>query len=89
MKKDRTNKKKRGPSGVGIFISVTFPPCVPFQRMNGALKKNKTESFSLNNLFSCELAAVTQMDSETARAAKTVHNLFLYITKSESGVKKR
>lgn len=56
--------------------------------MNGALKKNKTESFSLNNLFSCELTAVTQMDSETARATKTVHNLFLYITKSESGEKK-
>ena len=44
------NKQDKGPSGVGIFISVTFPWCVPFQRMNGALK-----SFSLNNLFSCEL----------------------------------
>ncbi|KAF6737673.1 Sonic hedgehog protein [Oryzias melastigma] len=45
----RTNDTK-GPSGVGIFISVTFPWCVLFQRMNGAL-----QSFSLNNLFSCEL----------------------------------
>lgn len=33
--------------------------------MNGALK-----SFSLNNLFSCELAAVTQMDSEMVWASK-------------------
>lgn len=46
--------------------------------MNGALK-----SFSLNNLFSCELAAVTQMDSENGCERQIVHNLFLYISNAK------
>ena len=78
----RTNKQDKGPSGVGIFISVTFP-CVPFQRMNGALK-----SFSLNNLFSCELSCLSHKWILTLCERRIVHNLFLYISNAKKKKKK-
>lgn len=45
MKKERTNKKKRGPSGVGIFISVTFPPMCPLSKNEWSLKEKQNGKF--------------------------------------------
>lgn len=52
--------------------------------MNGALK-----SFSLNNLFSCELSCLSHKWILTLCERRIVHNLFLYISNAKKEEKKR
>lgn len=42
----KTNKQeKRGPSGVGIFISVTFPLMCPLSKNEWSLKEKQNGKF--------------------------------------------